>query len=244
VGKPASDAGPRERRRCATERARERRPGDRRPPPRRLRLRWAALSLAAAALALVVVGGPATARRSGEVVLKRGQSGPAVAQVQQRLDIVVDAVYGAQTERAVKRFQRRRRLRANGKVDAATRRALRLPPFARSSVYPRRELTGGSPYVPVPGAPVPPVLARIARCESGGNPRAVSDDGRYRGKYQFNQATWEWLGGTGDPAEAPEALQDRLALKLFRLRGTAPWTRCGQGAGTDAGGKAKPRRSA
>ena len=31
----------------------------------------------------------------------------------------------------------------------------------------------------------------------------------------------------GDPADAPEWLQDRLALKLYRLRGTSPWPNCG-----------------
>ena len=32
----------------------------------------------------------------------------------------------------------------------------------------------------------------------------------YRGKYQFSQATWEALGGTGDPAEADEARRRTL----------------------------------
>jgi hypothetical protein len=70
------------------------------------------------------------------------------------------------------------------------------------------------------------VLQRIAQCESGGNPSAVSEDGVYRGKYQFDQATWEAIGGTGDAAQAPESLQDRFAVKLYRQRGTAPWPRC------------------
>jgi hypothetical protein len=73
---------------------------------------------------------------------------------------------------------------------------------------------------------LPLVLRRIAECESGGNPRAISPGGTYRGKYQFSRATWHNLGGTGDPAAAPEWLQDRLALKLYRLRGTAPWPNC------------------
>ena len=30
-------------------------------------------------------------------------------------------------------------------------------------------------------------------------------------------------GGTGDPAKAPESVQDRIALKLYRARGTAPF---------------------
>ena len=46
-----------------------------------------------------------------------------------------------------------------------------------------------------------PVLARIAACESGGDPTAVSADGRYHGKYQFSRATWRYMGGTGNPAQ-------------------------------------------
>jgi hypothetical protein len=73
---------------------------------------------------------------------------------------------------------------------------------------------------------VPAELRRIAQCESGGNPRAVSRTGRYRGKYQFDRATWEAWGGRGDPIRASEATQDRIAVRLYRNRGTAPWPNC------------------
>jgi hypothetical protein len=35
------------------------------------------------------------------------------------------------------------------------------------------------------------------------------------------------MGGSGDPADAPEAEQDRIAAKLLAARGTAPWPNCG-----------------
>jgi hypothetical protein len=70
-------------------------------------------------------------------------------------------------------------------------------------------------------------LRDIARCESRGEPTAVSADGVYRGKYQFDLATWTELGGTGDPAATGERLQDRLAMRLYRARGEAPWPVCG-----------------
>jgi hypothetical protein len=70
------------------------------------------------------------------------------------------------------------------------------------------------------------VLERIAQCESGGNPRAVSADRRYFGKYQFSKATWRSVGGTGSPANASEAEQDRRALTLYRRAGTSPWPNC------------------
>ena len=73
---------------------------------------------------------------------------------------------------------------------------------------------------------LPKVLKQIAQCESGGNPRAVSPSGTYRGKFQFDMATWRSLGGRGDPAKAPEWQQDKRALRLYRMRGTAPWPNC------------------
>lgn len=71
------------------------------------------------------------------------------------------------------------------------------------------------------------MLQRIAQCESGGEPTAVSASGRYRGKYQFDRPTWRSIGGTGDPTTAPEADQDALAAKLLAREGTSPWPRCG-----------------
>ena len=67
---------------------------------------------------------------------------------------------------------------------------------------------------------------RIAECESGGDPTALSPSGRYRGKYQFSMSTWSQMGGEGDPAEASEWVQDRIALKLYRRAGTSPWPNC------------------
>ena len=39
--------------------------------------------------------------------------------------------------------------------------------------------------------------------------------------------TWHNLGGDGDPIDASEATQDRIALKLYRRSGSAPWPSCG-----------------
>src|SRR3712207_9040242 len=59
---------------------------------------------------------------------------------------------------------------------------------------------------------LPKILKQIAMCESGGNPRAISPDGKYRGKYQFSRPTWRSVGGKGDPAKASEYEQDKRAL--------------------------------
>jgi len=75
------------------------------------------------------------------------------------------------------------------------------------------------------GGGAPP--AAIAKCESGNDPSAVSASGKYRGKWQFDQQTWESVGGSGDPAEASEAEQDRRAGTLYAQRGSSPWPVCG-----------------
>ena len=79
---------------------------------------------------------------------------------------------------------------------------------------------------PIPAA-VREHLEAIASCESGGNPRSVSADGTYRGKYQFDRGTWKAVGGKGDPARASEAEQDRRAWKLLEQSGSSPWPVCG-----------------
>lgn len=162
--------------------------------------------------------GGVQARVAGAVYIKKGDRGPGVASIQRRLRIPADGVFGRQTLRAVKRFQRRRGLVPDGVVGPITTRALGLRPFGRNAIRRTRRRARS--------VRVPRILRRIARCESGGNPRAVSPGGTYRGKYQFSRATWRSLGGRGDPADASEAQQDRMALKLYRLRGTAPWPSC------------------
>ena len=73
----------------------------------------------------------------------------------------------------------------------------------------------------------PPHLEAIAACESGGNPSTNTGNGFY-GKYQFTQQTWQSVGGTGNPAAASEAEQDRRAAQLYAQQGASPWPVCGQ----------------
>ena len=79
---------------------------------------------------------------------------------------------------------------------------------------------------PTPTA-IPPHLAAIAQCESGGNPAAVSADGTYRGLFQFDYGTWASVGGTGDPAAASVAEQVKRASILYARSGSSPWPICG-----------------
>ena len=72
-----------------------------------------------------------------------------------------------------------------------------------------------------------PTLQAIAACESGGNPATDTGNGFY-GKYQFTLATWQAVGGTGNPAHASEAEQDRRATMLYESAGASPWPVCGR----------------
>jgi hypothetical protein len=182
-----------------------------------------AMSLSGGA-ALASSGGaeaPATHSSSYSKKLKIGSSGKQVAAVQRRLHLKVTWYYDERTARAVKRFQRRHHLQVDGVVGWDTSRALGVN--LHESRFPP---TGGASSGTGSTVKLPAVLRKIAKCESGGNPRALSPSGRYRGKYQFDLATWRSIGGKGDPAKASEAEQDKRALKLYRKRGTAPWPNC------------------
>ncbi len=70
--------------------------------------------------------------------------------------------------------------------------------------------------------------AALARCESGGNPRAVNPAGPYYGLYQFNGQTWRSVGGKGLPHQASKQEQTYRAQLLYKSRGASPWPVCGR----------------
>jgi hypothetical protein len=82
-------------------------------------------------------------------------------------------------------------------------------------------------FATLPGGVTEATLESISACESGGDPTAISSDGTYRGKFQFDYGTWESVGGHGDPAAAPEAEQDYRAALLYSRSGSSPWPVCG-----------------
>jgi peptidoglycan hydrolase-like protein with peptidoglycan-binding domain len=149
--------------------------------------------------------------------LAPGAQGAGVRALQQKLGVDADGAYGPLTRAAVKRFQRSNGLAADGVAGPATLAALGLAATAATAA------TASASDATSRAASQ---LAAISRCESGGDPRAVSPSGKYRGKYQFDRATWRALGGTGDPADAPEAEQDSRAAQLLAARGGAPWPNC------------------
>ena len=69
--------------------------------------------------------------------------------------------------------------------------------------------------------------AALAQCESGGNPRATNATGKYRGLYQFSIATWQGVGGQGDPIDSSSSEQTYRAMLLYNRSGAGQWPECG-----------------
>jgi len=69
--------------------------------------------------------------------------------------------------------------------------------------------------------------AALARCESGGNPRAVGGSGMYFGLYQFSLGAWHGVGGAGNPIDASPAEQTYRAKLLYLENGAGAWPYCG-----------------
>ena len=171
------------------------------------RSRGAALSVTVGLLLLCTT---ALAGGTGGAIAGKGFSKKTITVVQATLGIEADGVIGRKTRRAVRRFQRRNDLEADGLLGPKTLSALGIDPD----------------NLRVVSASLDPRLQDIAECESDGDPKAVSRDGRYYGKYQFSRSTWRSIGGRGNPARASEEEQDRRAAALMLRDGTKPWPNC------------------
>ena len=125
-------------------------------------------------------------------------------------------VHIAQLQRPAKDFQRA--------IDAAKKK---IRAKERRQERRQQQQQQEAAYSSLPGGVSQSTLDTIAACESGGDPTAVSPDGTYRGKYQFDYGTWASVGGSGDPAAAPEAEQDYRAALLYSQSGSSPWPVCG-----------------
>jgi peptidoglycan hydrolase-like protein with peptidoglycan-binding domain len=194
-------------------RSRARRAEARKARSRSRRRRTGAI-VAAAALTFAAGGAFAQSQSANKAAVHA--AGSTVSRLQTVLGITPDGVYGPNTRRAVRAYQRNHGLQVDGIAGPVTLASLGLAsPAASRSVSAATSAPNDT-------------LAKIAMCESSGNPAAVSPTGKYRGKYQFSTETWRELGGTGDPAAAPEAVQDRIAAALLAARGTTPWPVCGK----------------
>ncbi len=164
----------------------------------------------------LVAGGAVAADGPASSGARAVSSASGTVALQRALGVPADGVIGPVTRRAIRNYQRNHGLVVDGIAGPATLGSLGIAASRVKSAPAPRTTSGGSA-----------TLARIAQCESSGNPTAVSSSGQYRGKYQFSRATWRAMGGTGDPAKAPESVQDAMAAKLLAQRGTSPWPVCG-----------------
>lgn len=195
----------------------------------RRRRRRSSTGMVASLAAVLALGAPlalgqTTAQAPAPQTLKSGSSGTAVTALQAALGVKQTGRFTASTLKAVKSFQRKHGLAVDGIVGPQTASALGLA----------SGVAAGAAQATAAGAAADSgassTLERIAQCESGGDPTAVSADGQYRGKYQFTRSTWKAMGGSGDPAAAPESEQDQRAATLLAAEGTSPWPVCGASA--------------
>jgi peptidoglycan hydrolase-like protein with peptidoglycan-binding domain len=184
---------------------------------RQARRRRAGRGGGAALLAcMTLVAGGAVASDGPAGGTTRVASASGVAALQRALGVSADGVIGPITRRAIRNYQRNHGLTVDGIAGPATLSSLGISAAPAKTAPASTGSSAGSG-----------TLARIAQCESGGDPTAISSTGQYRGKYQFSRATWRDLGGSGDPAAASESVQDAMAAKLLAQRGTSPWPVCG-----------------
>ena len=176
-----------------------------------------------AAATLTFAAGGALAQSGGTGSSAVRTAGSTVSALQSALGIAPDGVYGPNTRRAVRSYQRNQGLAVDGIAGPVTLAHLGLASSGSGAATATTGTASNGASASAPNA----TLAKIAACESSGNPAAVSPTGQYRGKYQFSRETWAEYGGSGDPAAAPEAEQDRIAAKLLAARGTQPWPVCG-----------------
>jgi len=184
---------------------------------RRRRLRGRATSAVLTA-SLVLVAAASAAVPSATTQSSTTQT--TTRAVQQALGIAADGIYGPQTRAAIIRFQRANGLVVDGIAGPQTLAALGVSGGRQEA----RALAARTASAST--ADQSTLLERIAQCESGGDPTVVSQSGMYRGKYQFSRATWRAVGGTGDPAAASEAEQDKRAAILLDVQGPGAWPVC------------------
>ena len=85
-----------------------------------------------------------------------------------------------------------------------------------------------SPTAPAtsPSSGMDGAWARVAQCETGGNPSIVA--GQFYGMYMMTLDAWHAAGGTGLPNQASATEQTARAQALYNRLGSKPWPVCGK----------------
>ena len=156
--------------------------------------------------------------------------GVSVSAIQRALGLPADGVYGRKTKAAVRRFQRRHGLDVDGVVGPATLAALGLSADSTDD----GDATDSAERGPARRTGERHGHGRRDRgaredrpVRVGRHPAAISRRRPVPRQVPVRPGDLGAMGGTGDPAAAPEAEQDRIAAKLYAERGAAPWPVCG-----------------
>lgn len=75
------------------------------------------------------------------------------------------------------------------------------------------------------------IWGALARCESGGNPRAVGGGGRYFGAFQFSLGAWRGAGMSGNPVDYDYGTQVAVAQRIQARSGWGQWPACARRLG-------------
>jgi hypothetical protein len=106
------------------------------------------------------------------------------------------------------------------------------PPPAPPPARPAAARASRSAAAPRPAAVAGgDVWAALARCESGGNPRAVGGGGRYFGAFQFSLGAWRSVGMSGNPIDHPYETQLAAAQRLVARSGWGQFPHCARRLG-------------
>jgi peptidoglycan hydrolase-like protein with peptidoglycan-binding domain len=178
----------------------------------------------AALLAFVVALAPGTVEATG-----RGDRGPDVVEIQTILhdfgySVTVDGVYGRQTERAVRSWQRSNGLVVDGVAGQVTTSSL------RQAVRVGNAHTVGAPADPSSAIEHYDIWVRLAVCESGGN-WSINTGNSYYGGLQFSLTSWRAVGGSGYPHQASMLEQMARAERLLDIQGWGAWPSCSRQLG-------------
>lgn len=135
--------------------------------------KWALLALALVSL-LAALGSAGVAPAEAAKPLKKGSKGPRVAQVQRWLGLQPDSIFGPATKRAVKKMQKRLKLRQTGVADGRLLKKLGLQVRVVAAAPARAKVAPGtSQYLDVF-----PVVGEYTYSDDFGAPR---HQGRHEG---------------------------------------------------------------
>jgi Transglycosylase-like domain len=109
-------------------------------------------------------------------------------------------------------------------TQATTTTQATIPPSVTTTTQPT-VATQPPPPPSSKGGDLGGVWLQLRLCESGNNYGENTGNGYY-GAYQFSLSTWESIGYSGLPSNAPPAVQDQAAEKLQALAGWGQWPAC------------------